>query len=241
VSKPEQAASSVADALKRVLSRDLVAVYLHGSAVLDGFRWDRSDLDVLGLSRETLSDEQIRGIIDALVRLPYPANGLELILMTADEAAAPDLPAPRFQIQLATGGRSAVVRVVDGRAGGGDTKVVLHLAVCRARGLALAGPPPHMSLGAVPDQTLLSVMRSQIGWARTNGALEYLVLTCARFWLFAETRRLSSKVDAGRWALERYSQPRIIAAALARYDGANLDIDKVEADRLATYVEGIAT
>ena len=51
-------ASSVASGLRVALRDDLLAVYLHGSAVLGGFRWDRSDLDVLVLTGRPLTDAQ---------------------------------------------------------------------------------------------------------------------------------------------------------------------------------------
>ena len=45
-----EAAREVGRALMDALGDDLGAIYLHGSAVLGGFRWERSDLDLLALS-----------------------------------------------------------------------------------------------------------------------------------------------------------------------------------------------
>ncbi len=237
---PTRAARAVADALGGALGGNLAAVYLHGSAVLGGFRWDRSDLDILGLSRLPVSDGQVRRIVDALGPLAYPANGLEISLMTGAEAAAPDLPAPRFQLHMTTRGRAGAGRVVDGRGRAGDSDLVLHLAVCRARGLAVVGPPPRSSLAVVPDATVLTTMLREIDWARENAEPEYLVLTCARVWLFSETRRLGSKLEAGRWARRRYTEPAVIEAALARQSGAGAAIDARQAERLAAHVVDLA-
>ncbi|MGZ8515242.1 MAG: hypothetical protein ACXWXA_09400, partial [Candidatus Limnocylindrales bacterium] len=159
---PRSAARAVARALRDALGEDLVAVYLHGSAVLGGFRWDRSDLDILALSRGALSDSQLRRIADGLALLSYPANGLEFSLMTAGEAAAPQLPAPRFQLHVTSDGWAHVGKVVDGRAREGDRDLVLDLTVCREYGLAVVGPPPMAALGVVPEETVLSVMRDEI-------------------------------------------------------------------------------
>lgn len=234
---PHETARAVRQVLSSVLGEDLVAVYLHGSAVLGGFRWDQSDIDILALSRGALSDQQLRRVADALVHLSYPANELELSLMTAIEAAAPELPAPRFQLHLTTDGGTSAGKVVDGRARAGDPDLVLHLAVCRARGAAVVGPPPREALAAIPDATVLSVMRDEIGWARTHASLEYLVLTSARVWLFAETGRIASKIEAGEWAAERYGEPGAIEAALARQRGASAEIATGAAERLARHVE----
>lgn len=235
--RSSEAARAVGRALSGALGDDLVAVYLHGSAVLGGFRWDRSDLDVLALSRAALSDQQVRRVADALAPLCYPANGLEFSLMTEDEAAAPELPAPRFQVHVTTEGRARAGTVVDGRTRAGDTDLVLHLAVCRTRGLAVVGPPPLVALAAIPDETVLSVMRDEIEWARTRAPLDYLVLTSARAWLFAETRRIASKIEAGRWAARRHTQPAVIEAALALQRGASAELQPEAAERLAAHVE----
>lgn len=232
-----EAARSVGRALTDALGEGLAAVYLHGSAVLGGFRWGRSDLDILALSHGELSDQQIRQVTHALAPLSYPANGLEFSLMTAGEASAPKFPAPRFQLHLTTDGRVHVGKLVDGRARAGDADLVLHLAVCRAHGVAVVGPPPRATLTAVPDEAIAAAMRDEIDWARAHAAPEYLVLTSARAWLFAETRRLASKVEAGEWAAERYAEPHVIEVALARQRGADETMARDAAERLAGHVE----
>ena len=234
---PGEAAHRVARALTDVLGEELVAVYLHGSAVLGGFRWDRSDLDILALARAALSNRQFRQVVRTLAFLMYPANGLEFSLMTADEAAQPEFPAPRFQLHQTTDGRDRAGKVVDGRAREGDSDLILHLAVCRERGVAVVGPPPHEALAAVPDGTILSAMRDEIHWATDHAPVEYLVLTSARAWLFAETHRIASKAEAGEWAAERYAEPDVIEAALARQRGTGAAVPRDAAERLAQYVQ----
>ncbi len=232
-----EAARGVGRALADALGEDLVGVYLHGSAVLGGFRWDRSDLDVLALSREGLSDRLFQRVVRALASLSYPANGLEFSLMTVGEALEPEFPAPRFQLHQTTDGRDRAGTVVDGRAGQGDPDLILHLAVCRQRGVAVVGPPPRVVLAPVPDESVLEAMRAEVDWARAHAPLEYLVLTCARVWFFAETHRIASKVEAGEWAAERYGEPDVIVASLARQRGAAAEIAADAAERLANEVE----
>ena len=231
------AVRAVGRALRGALGKDLSAAYLHGSAVLGGFRWDRSDLDVLALSRGSLLDKQIRGLVNALAPLTYPARGLEFTLMTAQESAAPQAPAPRYQLHVTTPGSGELSRVVDGRTAPGDSDLVLHLAVTRERGVTLFGPPPALTIAAIPPETLLTAMRTEIGWARVNASLEYLVLTCARAWMFAQTRRIASKVEAGEWAAQTYSDAALIGAALARHRGAEAVISRDAAERLVTHVD----
>ena len=165
-----ETAREVGRALLGALGEDLVAVYLHGSAVLGGFRWERSDLDLLALSRAALSDQQFGRVVGALAPLNYPANGLEFTLMTAGEASQPELPAPGFQLHVTTGGWRSARNVVDGRLREGDRDLVLHLAVCREHGDAIVGPPARSALAELPGEAIESAMREEIGWARARPA-----------------------------------------------------------------------
>ena len=106
--------------------------------------------------------------------------------------------------------------------------------------LALFGPPPGVTLAAIPAERVLASMRQEMAWARRNAALEYLVLTCARVWLFAETRQIASKVEAGEWAARRYHDSPVIAAALSRQRGADAAISTEAAQLLATHVDRVA-
>jgi hypothetical protein len=232
-----KAAQNVGRALTDALGQDLAAVYLHGSAVLGGFRWDRSDLDVLALSREAISDHQLREVVRVLAPLAYPANGLEFSLVTTGEASPSAFPAPRFQLHETTDGLDRAGRVIDGRAREGDSDLILHLAVCRESGVAIVGPPPRSMLAEAAECTILSAMRDEIHWAREHAPLEYLVLTSARAWLFVETHRISSKIEAGEWAAQRYAEPAVIDGALARQRGAEAEMARDAAESLADQVE----
>jgi Domain of unknown function (DUF4111) len=239
VEAAQMAARQVGRALGKVLGKDLAAVYLHGSAALGGFRWDRSDLDLLALSRNGLSDERIARVTGTLLPLRYPANGLEFSLMTADEASQPELPAPRFQLHLTTGGGHAMPKVVDGRLRHGDRDLVLHLAVCREHGVAIVGPPARSVIASLPVEAIESAMRDEIGWAREHGPLEYLVLTSARAWLYFATHRIASKIDAGAWAAAHDAEPAVIEAALERQRGAAVAVPPDGAERFVDRVEHI--
>jgi hypothetical protein len=212
-------------------------VYLHGSAVLGGYNWERSDLDILALSRLGLTDGQVNAVGVALGPLDYPARGLELTLMTLSEADEPELPAPRFQVHVAIGGPDGGVRVMDGRGHAGDPDLILHIAVCRVAADAIVGPPAPELLGGIPDTAVRDAMRAEIAWGRTNAPPEYLVLTAARAWLFSETRRIASKMEAGEWAAERDPEPDVIRVALARQRGAAVVVSNEAAHRFADRVE----
>ena len=81
------------------------------------------------------------------------------------------------------------------------------------------------------------ILRGEIRWARDGAPPEYLVLTSARAWLFIQTHRIVSKIEAGEWAAERYAEPAVIEASLARQRGTTAaTISKAAAERFAEYV-----
>lgn len=230
-------ASSVASGLRVALRDDLLAVYLHGSAVLGGFRWDHSDLDVLVLTGRPLTDAQTLAVPASLASVTYPANGLELSVLTAAEAAGPTFPAPRFQLHVAKDGADGRMKAVDGRVHEGDRDLVLHLAICREAGLAVVGPPPTTTLAAVPVEEIRTAVVDEIRWALEHDAPpEYVVLTAARAWCYAETGQIVSKTEAGRWAEQRTPDARLIAGALTRQGGGVADVPREEARSFAGQV-----
>jgi streptomycin 3"-adenylyltransferase len=220
-----------------VLGDDLAAVYLHGSAVLGGFSWQRSDLDILALSTVAVTDDQVEAVGATLTPLDFPGKGLELTLMTVAEASEPELPAPRFEVHVATGGPGGEARVMDGRGRAGDPDLVLHIAVCREYAEAIVGPSARELLGEIPQEAVRRAMRAEIGWGRDHAPLEYLILTAARAWLFFDSGRIASKIEAGEWAAQRDPEPAVIRAALARQRGAETSIPADAAHRFAARVE----
>jgi hypothetical protein len=67
-----------------VLGDSLVAIHLHGSAAMDAFVASRSDVDVLCITRDSLSPSQKRALAEALseASLPCPGVGLEMSIVT---------------------------------------------------------------------------------------------------------------------------------------------------------------
>lgn len=225
-------ATPVAARLREAFGSNLAAIYLHGSAVLGGFDPSVSDLDLLVLCEDSLSDDEVIAVATAVEHLDLPAKGLELSALTRSEALHPNPEGPRFQLHVAVGNGGSARRV-DGRAGGGDRDLILHLAVCRSSGHALAGPAPEATLPLLPDPIVQRAMLDEIGWARGAGDPVYLVLTAARASVFARTRRLVSKVEAG----EAGAALPVVRAALARQCGGASPINPADARSYADEVE----
>ena len=194
--------AAVAGALARVLGPVLVGVYLHGSAALGGWSAELSDVDLLGVVATSL-DRRAKRVVSARLNHPSlvcPAEaGLELSLVTAAVAADPPRRPP-FELHVTTG-PSPQTHL--GGPAAADPDLLLHFAVCRRAGLAVAGPAPVEVFAEPPRAWLLERAAAELRWATRHGDFAYRVLTACRAWRYLEDDLLGSKVDGGRWARAR--------------------------------------
>ena len=208
---------ALVEALERELGADLVAAYLHGSAALGGFRLDRSDEDVLVIVAEPLPRARQEQLAAAVShdRLPDPALGLELDVITRAAALHPRHPSPLELNLFTSAGRHEVHRGADL---GTSTDIILHLAVVAASGATLAGPPPAETIGDVPRASVAAELRNELAWALANGSPAYQALNAARAWRFAEEGVVCGKIDGGTWALGR-GHDAVLGDAIAHQEG----------------------
>jgi hypothetical protein len=229
----ERYALKVAAALADLLGSQLAGVYLHGSAVLGGFDLRRSDIDILAVCHGPMEPAQQSAAAAALSdqRLPCPARGLELSIVTLETARHPTAD-PAFEFHLTAGPEGT--KVVDGHDRSGDPDLVLHFAVCRSAGRLLGqGLPAAEVFDPVAEHLVLAQLASELRWGREHAPGEYAVLNACRAWRFAVDCALVSKVDGGQWALDRLDgrDRELVRTARDRQlgmPGAELDASAVE-------------
>jgi hypothetical protein len=194
--------AAVAGGLARVLGPALVGVYLHGSAALGGWSATHSDIDLVGVVARPL-DRRVKRVISARLNHPSlvcPARaGLELSLVTAAVAADPPRRPP-FELQVSTG-PSPQTHL--GGPAAADPDLLLHFAVCRRAGVAVAGPDPVTVFAEPPRAWLLERAAAELRWASRHGSFAHRVLTACRAWRYLEDDVLGSKVQSGAWARAR--------------------------------------
>jgi len=206
--------------LEARLEDALAGAYLHGSAVLGGWRDDRSDVDVLAVCNGVVEEP---AVLDDLARalsvrsVPSPAaRGLEFGLVTA-QSAATACAEPAFELDLTSS--AAGDRPTLGRGRSWHADYLMHFAVCREHGVALAGPPPGDVFGEVPAHLLDVTFAGELAWAAEHAPPAYQVLNACRAWRYAAERRICSKVDGAIWALGRGVGDDAIRAALEHQRG----------------------
>ncbi|HEY3182654.1 MAG TPA: aminoglycoside adenylyltransferase domain-containing protein [Gaiellaceae bacterium] len=79
----------------------------------------------------------------------------------------------------------------------------LDRAILRDRGVPFVGPPPEEVFDAIPRATLMPIVVQSLRWHLGGEAQpDDAVLNACRSLRYARTGEWTSKLEAGRWALE---------------------------------------
>lgn len=252
---PTVVAQRIAVDLAEVAGGKLVAVYLHGSAVLGGWVPGRSDVDVLIVAADDTdggADAMAHVIVKAQPEWPSeqpPAPALETSIVTSAAASEPRPPWP-FLRHVVTGPavtalNARVVRPGKGpEAVAGDRDLLMHYAVCRAAGHALCGPPPRDLIGPIARADILAYLADELSWGLGNAPECYAVLNACRARLYLSDGAIVSKIAGGEAALQRGTGPDdVIVRALAQQRDARPDrhqADKPAAADAIAFVQATA-
>nr|MDQ4040680.1 DUF4111 domain-containing protein [Actinomycetota bacterium] len=177
-----------------MLGDDLLGVALTGSLALDAYEPGRSDLDVIAVVSRPLAREHADALVDAVSHraLPCPAKRLELVVVRRGGAA--------FELDLDTG-----AGIPDHVGLDPDAEPTfwfpIDVAIARARGRSLLGPPPRELLDEPPPETTRQAVLESLDWhAEHEPTSPNAILNACRGWRWARTGRWTSKRRAAEWA-----------------------------------------
>lgn len=232
-------AERLAAACAVLLGDPLVAVYLHGSLTLGGYRPGRIDVDVLVVVERPLEEGELAALRALVERLGEDV-AVDLRVVTREAAGRPArAPALELGVEVRRG------RPLELRTHVAEPDLVAELAVVRAFGRSLVGPAPEAVVGPVPDEWVIAYGDELLArWQRLTDDAEHaelMVLTACRIWRFAAEGVLCAKHDAGRWALACDGSLAAVRAALRQRQGEpGVDVDRDEIARLFARVREAA-
>ena len=212
-----RATERLAELCADVVGDGLRSVLLHGSLVAGGFRPGRSDLDLLVVVDEGVSDTQASALETAVTTADTgSAVAIDLHVVTADVARTPTRdPALELHVGRYAGGVEVTRRVH-------DPDLLTELSMARADGRALRGSAPSEVIAPVPASWVVD--RNGYWLARWRGLTDdtknaaFMVLTACRMWRFAVEEVHCSKVAGAAWALDRDASLHVVRQALRQYD-----------------------
>ena len=236
---------AVVERLRGELGGALAGVYLFGSVALDDYRPPRSDLDIAAVAAPALRPGQAQRVAARLdhARLPCPARRLELVIYGRRRLAAGDVS---FELDLNTGPGLQEWR--DDARQAPTHWFVLDVAIGRAHGRAVTGPPPAELFPDQPHERIVGAIGQSLDWHVEHGGDEGdaepdaadVVLNACRAWRFLEEGTWSSKSEAGRWALSRAAPAVVVGQALARREAGEDGPSAVRAREFAAEVRRLA-
>jgi Domain of unknown function (DUF4111)/Nucleotidyltransferase domain len=221
VEEASRFAGTLAGSCAAALGPAVAGVILHGSLTLGDYVPGRSDVDLLVVVDDPLSDAQVAALTEAMASRRWEAPGpVDLRLVTRQVAASPT-PAPPMEAYLRLAPTSGVR--LEERRHPGERDLAVELSVCRTHGRSLLGASPTELIGEVPDRWVLAAGDAQLAdWQGVGDDPPYAeltVLTACRVWRFAEEGRHASKAAAAGWALRRDPTLGVVRAALRRRHG----------------------
>lgn len=214
--------SAVLAALTGVLGARLEGAYLHGSAAMGCFG-PASDIDLLCVCRGGLAEASQRTLAEALLELQRAPRELELSILSLERIRPWAHPAPyEFHFSgahVARFGQMLASTHFDA-GGAADPDLAAHISVCRARGIALAGPEARELFEPVPRADYLDSVLGDFDWLRAAEVpAVYAALNACRALRLLREDGVYSKLECGLWALAQPGLPgkRFIARAIRAY------------------------
>ncbi len=230
---------------REILQDNLVGVYLHGSLVMGCFNPQKSDIDLIVVVDEPLSDPVKRAYMDMVVVLNScgPAKGIEMSIVLRRVCRPFVYPTP-YELHFSSGHLEWYKKDPDDyirRMNGTDKDLAAHFTVIISRGRCLYGAPVKDVFSEIPKRDYMDSL-----WYDVEGAAEeitkdpmYMTLNLARVLAYKEDRLVLSKKEGGEWAI-RALPPEyhpLITDAMREYsESAEVVYDNALAEKYAAYV-----
>ncbi|UWV47699.1 DUF4111 domain-containing protein [Acetivibrio thermocellus] len=230
---------------KEILEDSLVGIYLHGSAAMGCFNPAKSDIDLLVVVSDGLSDKTRRRYMDMVLELngEAPAKGLELSIVKSVVCNPFVYPTP-YELHFSNCHldwyRSNPDEYLE-KMKGTDRDLAAHVTVILHRGKVLYGRPVNEVFSGVSRDYYFDSI-----WHDVKNAVEditdnpvYVILNLCRVLAFAKDNLVLSKYEGGKWGLNNIPGKfhGLVSAALDEYrNGVVMAFSERQAKEYAGYM-----
>jgi len=236
------------DGLREILADDLVGVYLHGSLAMGCFNPQRSDIDLLVVTRQGMTVKTKWRVAGSLLHCSNDPRPIEISFLSESNLQPWRHPTP-FDFHFGEDWRMGLEeQMADGRwrtwndEPRTDADLAAHATITLNRGICLYGRPTEQTFPAVPHQHYRDSIVRDFEWASERLAVYpvYFVLNACRVLAYLREGRICSKDEGGEWALGALPQAfhQMIKRALNVYRGLSVDehFDATTLERFTRYM-----
>lgn len=186
---------------------NLVGVYLHGSAAMGCFNPQKSDLDLILIVENDISDSTKLEFMENVVRLneEAPAKGMELSIVKKEYCNPFVYPTPfelHFSCTHLDWFKDNPDDYVD-KMKGTDKDLAAHFTIIRRGGIVLYGAGINEIFGEVPEEDYIDSIWLDIKNASDDILADplYITLNLCRVLAYLQEGLVLSKKAGGEWAM----------------------------------------
>lgn len=209
-----------------IIGNNLVGIYLYGSLAMGCFQPRSSDIDLILIVKERLTEEESRKIIEYLKRTCSKDRPIEMSIIALDNVQNPQYPI-LVDLHYEYWGN-----VFENEK---DNEILSNLYTTRKRGFCVWGAPISDVFSKIPAQYHLRSVIEDIEHTRRYlhenpesigyDAAVYWVLSSCRVLAFIREEKVLSKLEGGQWGLANLPEEyyNLVEQALSCYQGKKKD------------------
>ena len=172
---------------KAILGANLAGIYLHGSAVMGCYNPKKSDIDIIIVTNDDMTDYLKRAYMDMVVRAHSlaPAKGIEMSIVKQQVCNPFVYPTP-FELHFSEVHLQWYMESPDDfvqKMNGTDKDLAAHFTILRRRGRCLYGLPIEEMFAEVPKRDYVDAIYCE---EQVNGAFDEMEKRLAIFDLTLE-------------------------------------------------------
>ena len=228
-----------------ILKDNLVGIYLHGSSVMGCYNPAKSDLDLIVVVNEPMTDTDKRSYMDMVVELnsKAPAKGIEMSVVRQNVCKPFAYPTPfelHFSVAHLDWYRNDPEDYIS-KMKGEDKDLAAHFTIINHRGKSLYGATVKEVFANVQVQDYIDSIWNDIADAE-EAVLDnpmYIILNLARVLAYLRDSLVLSKKEGGEWALGNIPEiyHSLVINALKEYaEGADITYEMSHAKDYAKYM-----
>ena len=217
--------SAFVSAVKEIIGDKLTGIYLHGSLAMGCFNPEKSDIDLIIVIEDSISDEQKMKFMERIVALneQAPAKGLEMSIVLRKYCSHFIYPTPfelhfsPMHLQWFSDAPHNYVQNMKGD----DKDLAAHFKIIRQYGITLYGEWIENVFAEVPRKDYVDSIWEDVCEAKEEIVNQpmYITLNLCRVLAFLKDGLYLSKKEGAKWAMEHLpaEYTPIISDALTCY------------------------